>query len=331
MRRFLKKTFYSIAGIRLVSRIGLSWRGRACIFCYHRILPDDKVQDDKGPDSSLVMPVSKFEEQMKFLSQTYRVLSMDDFLKHIKSDSNEFVIVITFDDGYKDNLEYAIPVLEKYNIPSTIYIITRLPQGDTWMWWYEIWEHLNTVKNLSFNHKNTSFKWNLSTQRKKLLCFNDLSKMMLNMPTEDCKLLLKKITRKLDLKKYTDICLDWGEIEFLDRHPLITIGAHSHTHPNLNKLSKEDALMEMLSSKILLEEKLKHSVDHFAYPYGTSNEATLREFEMIIECGFNSAVTTRLEKLERPNLSSIPRIGVPPFLSLRGFKGKISGLERIVR
>jgi peptidoglycan/xylan/chitin deacetylase (PgdA/CDA1 family) len=89
--------------------------------------------------------------------------------------------------------------------------------------------------------------------------------------------------------------------------------------------------MEMLSSKILLEKKLKHSVDHFAYPYGTENEATQREFEMITECGFHTAVTTRLERLERPNLNRIPRTGVPPFLSLQGFKGKISGLERIAR
>ena len=331
MRRLLKKTLYSIAGMWGVSRLGLAWRGRACILCYHRVLPDDKVKTDKGPDSSLVMSVSMFEEQMKFLSETYRVLSMDDFLKHIESDSNEFVIVITFDDGYKDNLVYALPILEKYKIPSTIYIITRLPQGDTWMWWYEIWDHLNTVQYLAFNDKNRNFKWNLSTQRRKLICFNDLSKMMLDISSDECKLLLKKITKNIDLKKYTEICLDWGEIQVLDRHPLITIGAHSHTHPNLNKLSREDSLTEMLSSKFLLEEKLKHSVDHFAYPYGTKNEATQREFEMIIECGFHTAVTTRLEKLERPNLNRIPRTGVPPFLSLQGFKGKISGLERIAR
>ena len=331
MQQFFKKIFYSFSGLPVISYLGRFGRGRATVLCYHRVLPDDKIELDDSPNAELIMPLSKFIEQMKFLSETQQVVSMDGLVSHLESDSDSFVVAVTFDDGYKDNLVYALPILEKYKIPSTIYIITRLPQGDTWMWWYEIWDHLNTVKYLAFNYKNRNFKWNLSTQRRKLICFNDLSKMMLDISSDECKLLLKKITKNNDRKKYTEICLNWDEIQVLDRHPLITIGAHSHTHPNLNRLSKEESLMEMLSSKVLLEEKLNHSIDHFAYPYGTMNEASEREFEMIIECGFHTAVTTRLERLERPNLNRIPRIGVPPFLSLQGFKGKISGLERIAR
>ena len=92
------------------------------------------------------MPTSKFAEQMEFLSENHEVVSMDGLVDYLESepdrDANKFVVAVTFDDGYKDNLTHALPILEQYNIPATIYITTRFPEGDTWMWWYEIWDYL---------------------------------------------------------------------------------------------------------------------------------------------------------------------------------------------
>ena len=88
------------------------------------------------------MPASKFAEQMSYLSEDHEVVSMDELVAHLEGDSKEFVVAVTFDDGYKDNLTHALPILEQYNIPATIYITTRFPEGDTWMWWYEIWDYI---------------------------------------------------------------------------------------------------------------------------------------------------------------------------------------------
>ena len=64
--------------------------------------------------------------------------------------------------------------------------------------------------------------------------------------------------------------LIWNEINMLDKHPLVTVGANTHTHPNLKQLMEKEVLLEISKSKTLLEEKLEHSVEHYAYPFGTA-------------------------------------------------------------
>ena len=65
---------------------------------------------------------------------------MNAFINNLKKEKNEFMIAITFDDGYKDNLVYALPILEKFEIPATIYITTKFLSENTEMWWYELSE-----------------------------------------------------------------------------------------------------------------------------------------------------------------------------------------------
>ena len=317
----------------LVHHLGRPWRGRACVICYHRILPDDEFEADKSPNNNLIMPTSKFAEQMEFLSENHEVVSMDGLVGYLESepdrDSNKFVVAVTFDDGYKDNLTHALPILEQYNIPATIYITTRFPEGDTWMWWNEIWDYLDNNAALEVNDVPEGLT--ISTLRQKIKCFNKLFDWILNLSYEKQKKYVETITKSVARKQYSNLCLNWEEIKILDQHPLVTIGAHTNSHPNLKKLTEQEAFAEMSYSKNLLEEKLKHSVEHFAYPFGTLNEADVREFELASRCGFRTAVTTRPESLKSPALNAIPRLGVPSYLNLRGFIGKLSGLEIMAR
>ena len=317
----------------LVHHLGRPWRGRACVICYHRILPDDEFEADKSPNYNLIMPTSKFAEQMEFLSENHEVVSMDGLVDYLESepdrDSNKFVVAVTFDDGYKDNLTHALPILEQYNIPAIIYITTRFPEGDTWMWWNEIWDYLDKNDALEVNDLNEGRT--IRTPRQKIKCFNKLFDWILNLSYEKQKKYVETITKSVARKQYSNLCLNWEEIKILDQHPLVTIGAHTNSHPNLKKLTEQEAFAEMSYSKNLLEEKLKHSVEHFAYPFGTPNEADVREFELASRCGFRTAVTTRPESIRSPPLHAIPRLVVPSFLSLHGFKGKLSGWEQLGR
>ena len=77
MGNVFKRLFYNIAGLPLIHCLGRPWRGRACVLCYHRVLPDEEFFADQSPNSNLIMPTSKFAEQMKFLSERHTIVSMD--------------------------------------------------------------------------------------------------------------------------------------------------------------------------------------------------------------------------------------------------------------
>lgn len=87
------------------------------ILMYHRVIDSDNYDQ-------LVVSPSRFEEQIDFLNKNYRVISLQQALDELKDGIKKSGVVITFDDGYLDNLENALPVLHKYNIPATIFVTT---------------------------------------------------------------------------------------------------------------------------------------------------------------------------------------------------------------
>ena len=89
---------------------------------------------------------------------------------------------------------------------------------------------------------------------------------------------------------------------------------------------------EIISSGDRIEEILGIEVEHFAYPFGTVNEADTREFELAYRCGFRTALTTRPEIIRTPfPLNAIPRLGVPVNLNRLGIKGFLSGWVHLIR
>ena len=89
------------------------------ILIYHRILPEI---DPFGID---VTPLKRFESQIKYLSSYFNIISVDELLNNFTNNTvKKNTICITFDDGYLDNYQYAFPVLQKYNVPATIFLAT---------------------------------------------------------------------------------------------------------------------------------------------------------------------------------------------------------------
>ena len=294
-------------------------------------MPDENLERDNNPNSSLIMSSSSFEKQMEFLTNNYEVVPIDDLIGHLKGDSKKFVVTVTFDDGYKDNLVHALPIIENYKIPIIIYITTRFPEGDTWMWWYEIWDYLKKVEKLEVNNLTGHEEWEVNTMKNKIQCFNKLKNLIMKLDGKGQEEMVENLTKTSNRKQYPHLCLNWDEIKRLDQHPLVSIGSHSHSHYNLKLLTNEDAYREMSISKALLEKYLGHPIEHFAYPFGTADEADTREFKLAYRCGFSDAVTTRPEKIESPSLHNIPRLGVPNYMTIQGFKGKLSGWEQLIR
>ena len=139
-KEYLKNYLHISYNNKFLKKIYNFWKGKGAIICLHRVLPDKSVENEYLPNSNMSMKQSSFIDFTKYLSNNYNVVSIDELIRHLESNSNEFKLCLTFDDGYKDNINYALPVLEKFNLPAVIYICTNFIEGEAVMWWFELWE-----------------------------------------------------------------------------------------------------------------------------------------------------------------------------------------------
>jgi len=297
----------------------------------HQVLPDGQVgSNDDRLKHYLELSTNHFKEILKFLCSSYQIVSLDDLVDHMKTGSSEKVACLTFDDGYRDNRDYVLPILEQFNCPATIYVTTRFPEGDTSMWWYELWDHLKSKERLEVEFEGTTRKWDCSNQSQKNRCYLDLNSWMMVLPLERQKGLLSAVTETEERHSYSNICLNWDDIIKLDRHPLVTIGAHSHSHSVLSMENEATARDEILSSKLLLERRLGHPVDHFAYPFGSTKEAGTREYRLTEECGFRTATTTNCFRADFSHRFQLPRYGIQGQTTPAIVEKRMGGLSNLL-
>ena len=312
----------------LINLLSYPWKGAGAVLMYHRVLPDTQMADDL--DIGMAVSSSNFEKQIKTLKSKYKMVSMEEFDNNLRKKEKKFMITITFDDGYKDNLDYALPILEKFKVPATVYVTTRFLEGDTWMWWYELKEEIKNKSKLDFNFENTKYNFVLENQKQKNQVFKKLRELFLDLSKEKQIKLLEIITKKKERKNYSKICLSKEELKNLSKHPLITVGAHSHNHLNLRILEKEDLIYEIKESKIVLENLLKNKIKHFSYPYGQKKQVSEREKKIVADLDFATAVTTQVYPIKDCSPFLLPRMYVGNNLCERSLINHLSGFYNLV-
>ena len=318
-RKFYKSTFIK------------RWRGQAAVLCYHQILPNINDLPKNSPFVGHAISTNKFEEQIRFLSENYNVVSLDAVAEKIGIQRGEFVVAVTFDDGYKDNLIYALPILEKYNVPATIFITTMYPEGDTWIWWMELWQTLEKRTSLKLESSEDQKEWKFGSDYDRKKCYSVLRSNLLKLDYSARLKFMEKLTGRKLRPQYSNNTLTWDEIKLLDRHRLIDIGAHTHTHPNLAALSYDAAKEEILFSKLKLEQELDRPINHFAYPFGGEKEARPREREIVRDIGFETASTSISGGLRWENQWALPRFVMAEKHTANYLELRLSGWELFCR
>lgn len=260
-------------------------KSQVAIIAYHRVSPNE--------DSWSVKPLSpqSFEGQIRYFSQNYKVLTLDRLAEYMNTGEPlpDKAVVITIDDGYKDNYRYAYPILKKYNIPATIFLTTgHVGTGD--LYWFDkvryIIHHadldelnLSEVGAFSLRTEQDKFqsKWRLTERLKKL---PDRRKSNL----VDSLIEISGVDIPADLGG--ELILSWDEIREMNNDG-ISFGAHTVNHPILTNLSLEQAKWEITKSKKDIENVIGHKVTTFAYPNGDFNADIA---ELVRTSGFACAV-----------------------------------------
>jgi peptidoglycan/xylan/chitin deacetylase (PgdA/CDA1 family) len=224
--------------------------------------------------------------------------------------------VLTFDDGYRDNVEYAWPVLKRHRAPWTIYITTDFAEGTGRLWWLELEQAIVLRDRVTLVLGGERLDLPSRTAREKQAAFSAIHARVRAGPQERIDELLVGLDAEAEGRADTlaaNLCLSWSELDSLAGEPDVTIGAHTLSHPMLAKLGSFVAMDEIDGSKAYLERRLGREVQHFAYPFGDPSVAGPREFGLVRKAGFVTAVTTRPGHVfsgHGAHLHALPRVSM---------------------
>jgi peptidoglycan/xylan/chitin deacetylase (PgdA/CDA1 family) len=202
----------------------------------------------------------------------------------------EKAVIITFDDGYKDNYEIAFPILKKYNAPATIFLATGSIEEKKLFWWdlvnYALFHtemesiDMDDIGTYQLNSDENKSKAGLNIQEKLKKMDNNKKESVID---ELINLTDVNIPEKLG-KKYI---LSWNEIKKMNKNG-IDFGSHTVNHPILTNISLDEAKWEIENSKSCIEENIGTEVKSFAYPNGDFNQ---RISSLVENLGFTSSVS----------------------------------------
>jgi peptidoglycan/xylan/chitin deacetylase (PgdA/CDA1 family) len=251
-------------------------------------------------------------------------------------------VVVTFDDGYADNLHNAKPLLERYGVPATIFISSGFLGSEKEYWWDELDRLLlqpgKLPRRLSLNINGNSLEWGLAEAaryRPTKARQHREWRAWKNPPTprhsiykslwEELHPMAEDVRHSVleELRGWANMgasgrpahrLLSLDEVRNLAQGNLIEVGAHTVTHPALSTLSICSQWDEIMNSKLHLEEILGRPVDSFAYPYGKQSDYTADTTNLVREAGFLCACANFAGVVEQSTgLYELPRIHVPNF------------------
>ena len=292
--------------------------GVGAILTLHHVRP---LRPDAFQPNHLLEVAPDFLERLlrRLKRAALDVISLDEMhARYISGDFKRRFVCITFDDGYKDLMRYAYPLLKQYQLPFALYIPTSFPDRLGELWWVALEAVIARNSRIGILINGEDRHFDCGSVREKRDLYDQVYGYLRSMKTEDE---LRHFVRDLcarhrvDIASFCrDLCMDWQEIIDLAADPLVTIGAHTVNHNMLKKMADESAVRaEMEMSRSVLEAALSKRPEHLAYPVGDPTSAGPREFRIAAELGFKTAVTTRpgvLFKAHRDHLTALPRISV---------------------
>jgi peptidoglycan/xylan/chitin deacetylase (PgdA/CDA1 family) len=292
----IRVTFELLWLSRLPALLRALSASRGVIFTLHRVLPDAPAAF--SPNAILqVRPdfLAYVIERVRDLG--IDIVSLDEALDRLAEPTRgRPFVVLTFDDAYKDNLTYALPVLRQHDAPFTLYVPTALVDGVGELWWQAIEDIIARQQAIGIVSGGETDYIDTRTTAEKQAAFYQLYWLMRRMPESERIELLRSFAASYgyDLAgQCRALIMDWTELAIVAHEPLCTIGAHTVHHYELAKLPLEQARNEMEQSAEILLAQFGVRPAHFSYPLGGPLSAGRREFDLAADVGFRSAVTTR--------------------------------------
>jgi peptidoglycan/xylan/chitin deacetylase (PgdA/CDA1 family) len=286
---------------------------RVLILLYHRVAT-------MSPDPwSLAVTPEHFAEHLDILRRFSTPLSLRELARARANGGTvgRGGVVVTFDDGYADNLLSARPLLERYDVPATVFVSSGMSEISREFWWDELERvllqpgTLPAVLELEIRGRRRSWSLQDETHYSESAAWSHRAWKARNPPPSRRHRIFLEVWRELlplsQIEQYQalDQLARWARLR-LDVRPdrrtvspeevralasggLVEVGAHTVTHPRLSRISVAAQQNEISGSRKDLEEILDTPVTSFAYPYGGYEDYTRDSVRIAREAGFTSA------------------------------------------
>ncbi len=245
------------------------------------------------------------------------IVDLDEAMRRLGgASSGRRFVVLTFDDGYRNNLTEAYPILKAAEAPFTVYVATGLIDRVALPWWDVVGAAVAGNRRIVGRIGAAELDLRSRSLREKAAALETTIRALADTGEDEQRRAVARLAAAHGVDAIglcDELMMDWGELRSLAADPLVTIGAHTVGHYALSRLDPLRAREEMAASRARLHEKAGVTARHFAYPYGSAATADEREFALARELGFETAVTTRrgvLQGGEAATPFALPRISV---------------------
>ena len=259
-----------------------------------RILYYHRVNDESDPFLPAIS-TGLFEQEMRFVAEHYKVVSLSGLLDHLEQGSQETVVAITFDDGYQDNYHNAFPILQRYGLPATIFLTTGSLDSREPLWFEQL---ANSIRRTDREYLDLEIdlprRFWMGTETERLDSNAGIYSLLRCLPDAERHQWMSQVLHQLGRVKVGESInqmLTWEQARVMNAQG-IDFGGHTVTHPFISRLAREKVIWEVSECKRRIEEELQNPVDYFAYPSGRDEDFGSWNKELVRNAGYRAAVTT---------------------------------------
>lgn len=332
MRYDLIRAALGVMGFAGLDRLAAPFcAGRGVILTFHHVTP---VAVARFPENAgLAIEPAFLDVTLGLLARLgYEIVPLDAVPERLARPGPRFA-ALTFDDGYRDTLTHALPILARHQAPFTLFVCPGFAERTAPLWWLDLEEAVMRLDRFSLDLPDGGFVMRAESEAAKLRAFRALYWRLRRFDEPTLRGAVARLCRVAGidpLARVARLCLDWRGLAEIARHPLASIGAHTLTHPRLAKLPEAQARAEVLGSRTRIAAELRVETRHFAYPVGDPTSAGARDYAMIRAAGFATGVTTILGPLHARHAAmpeALPRLSVNGlFQSEASLRTLLSGL-----
>lgn len=315
---------------------------RGVILMLHRVISGQETGFVRHSRRFMVTARGLERSLRHLLSRGYRFLTPDQVVEELGTEPvappRPPFALLTFDDGFRDTLTLALPLMRRLGIPFTVYVCSGVPDG-RWILWPHVLDRLITARPcLDLEWEGERLRLPTRTASEQDTAYDRLRALIINLPEDGRREFLHRLAQGSGIDPGAAcqaLSLSWADLRELAADPLVTLGAHTVSHVELASLSPSAARAEMETSRGRLEEELRLPVRHFAYPFGSKPRPEAGGHLLAQTAGFTTAVTTlpgHVVPAHRNHLYQLPRHNledrVPPALYETRLKAALDRLQR---